>query len=274
MKPSTMKYSHLASVLLPLTVLTLAAPQAQARLFRQTFGATAPTTDGGCVWNENQDFFVPRHCDSCRYGLFSACKQSHTTSPACRFAHPIYQSACGKAYCTTYGACRYRWRDHVYKAHCGCTPLACYHGPWRNSYAGCCGPLCYRCHAHKHGGCGNGFCGQGNLGSCTAPEVPCLAQASVEQASCVFPAHKSPSYLPNVEPFEVALLGSVGSGSVLDGNQLINPPPQPPQNNLLPPVPPTVRGGTGQSLVPSFGQWRQQQQKQLDKFSKENPNSF
>lgn len=271
---NTMKFSQLARILLALTILTLLASQAQARLFRQTFGATVPTADGGCVWNQNQDFFVPRHCDSGRYGLFSACKHGHTTSPACRFAHPIYKSACGKAYCTTYGACRYRWRDHVYKSHCGCTPLACYHGPWRNSYAGCCMPPLHRWHAHKHGGCchkgcGNGFCSLGTLGGCSVPEVP-----SSVPAPGLLPAHKSPSYLPNVEPFEVASLGSVGSGSVLEGGQLRDPPPRPRQENILPPAPAAVRGTGGKNLVPSFGEWRQQQQEQLDQFSRENPNTF
>ncbi|MEQ8209765.1 MAG: hypothetical protein RH917_08020 [Lacipirellulaceae bacterium] len=274
-----MKFSHFARVLLALTILTLLAAQAQARLFRQTFGATVPTADGGCVWNQNQDFFVPRYCDSARYGLFSACKHGHTTSPACRFAHPIYKSACGKAYCTTYGACRYRWRDHVYKSHCGCTPLACYHGPWRNSYADCCMPPCHRWHARKHGSCKDGsctggFCCLGSLGGCTKGLAHQAAPDFIAETHCSVPAHKSRHYLPNVEPIELASLGSIGTGSVLEGDQLAPPRPQPRQENLQLPVPVVPRGTTGQSLVPSFSEWRQQQQQQLDKISKDNPNTF
>jgi hypothetical protein len=113
------------SVWLALAGVLVPANSTQARLFRQTYGATVPTADGGSVWNINQDYFVPRHCDSCRYDLFSACKQSHTRSPACKYLHPVYEG-----YCTPYGPCRYKWRDHVYKKYCGSTPLRHTYGGW------------------------------------------------------------------------------------------------------------------------------------------------
>lgn len=106
---------------------TLLAPSAaDARLFWQTYGATVASEGGaGCHWNLNQDYFVPRHCDSCQYGLFSACKTDRSISPACKNLHPAYAG-----YCTPYGSCHYKRRDHVYKTHCGCTPLRCEYGPW------------------------------------------------------------------------------------------------------------------------------------------------
>ncbi|MBX3433930.1 MAG: hypothetical protein KF847_11460 [Pirellulales bacterium] len=116
--------------------LALAPAASHARLFLQTYGATS-AADGGCVWNANQDYFVPRHCDSCRYDLWSTCKSSLTSSAACRNIHPLYDG-----YCSPYGACRYRWRDHVYKSHCGCSPLQLQKGQ------GC---LKHGC---RHGGCG------------------------------------------------------------------------------------------------------------------------
>jgi len=100
---------------------------AEARLFRQTYGAIVPTGDStGCQWNVNQDYFVPRHQCTCRYGLFSPCKLSCSRSAACRSCHPLYPG-----YCHIYTPCRYLWRDHVYRAHCGCKPIRAYHGPWR-----------------------------------------------------------------------------------------------------------------------------------------------
>jgi len=108
------------------TLLTPAT--ADARLFWQTYGATVSAEGccgAGCHWNLNQDYFVPRHCDSCQYGLFSACKVGHSRSAACKNLHPVYAG-----YCTPYGSCRYKWRDHVYKTYCGCTPLRCEYGSW------------------------------------------------------------------------------------------------------------------------------------------------
>ena len=104
-------------VLLTLIAALLGANTAQARLFWQTYGSVVPADDCGssCTWNWNQDYFVPRHCSSCRYGLFSPCKTSCTTSPACKWRHPLYPGYCG-----IYGPCHYGRRDHV--CHCGCGP--------------------------------------------------------------------------------------------------------------------------------------------------------
>ena len=112
LRPSPMRRAALAAVLATL----LCAPIAEGRLFYQTYGATVAAPGGSCAWNVNQDYFVPRHCDSGRYGLLSSCKTSHTTSAACRRGHPIYHG-----YCSPFGVCHYLWRDHVYQAHCGCT---------------------------------------------------------------------------------------------------------------------------------------------------------
>lgn len=183
-----------------------ACGDAQARLFRQTYGATVPAQDG-CVWNINQDYFVPRYCDTGQYGLFSACKHAHSLSAACRNLHPLY---CG--YCSPYGACRYRWRDHVYKVHCGCTPLRCYYGPWRNhkcrKHAGwlaaaCCG---------RYGGCGD--CAPADAGWGATP-CDCLAGYGGE-GSC---ENCNACDLSHVEPGGGILLGMIPmeDGGALDG---------------------------------------------------------
>ncbi len=177
------------------------AASADARSFRQTYGATVPVEDG-CVWNLNQDYFVPRHCDSCRYDLFSACKHGHTNSPACRHLHPVYS-----CYCTPFGACRYRWRDHVYKTYCCCTPLRCYYGPWRLD----------KCHKHclalrhKHTCCG-GRPGSTCLQGCPGGE--CLSGQRLDPAwvadggDFAFGGiYDDPGFLPNVEPLEGESLG-------------------------------------------------------------------
>ena len=96
----------------------------EARLFWQTYGAVVPS-GGACAWNLNQDYFVPRHCSSGAYDLFSPCKTDHGSSAACRNLHFLYAG-----YCTPYGACRYDWRDCVYKSFCGCTPLRYDYEPW------------------------------------------------------------------------------------------------------------------------------------------------
>lgn len=112
---------------LTLILAAVTASAAQARLFWQTYGAMTAAPDGcGCVWNQDQDYFVPRHCDSGRYGLYSPCKESHYRSPACVRLHPIYEG-----YCSAYTGWHYIRRDHVYAKHCGCTPLADYCGPWK-----------------------------------------------------------------------------------------------------------------------------------------------
>jgi hypothetical protein len=160
-----------------------------ARLFWQTYGATvaAPDGCGGCAWNINQDYFVPRHCDTGRYDLFSACKTGHTRSPACKYLHPLY---CG--YCTPYGPCRYRWRDCVYKCHCGCTPLRHEYGPWHFK----------KCRKHSMvlrdgGGCyGGTYCGSthGPAADGYGVEVPLVAAAVP---------------MCNVEAFGGVLLGDI-----------------------------------------------------------------
>ncbi|NOY29402.1 MAG: hypothetical protein GXP28_04265 [Planctomycetes bacterium] len=112
-------------VLLALCVSLLSATTAEARLFWQTYGSTIPSESpsgegcgAGCSWNWNQDYFVPRYPSSCRYGLFSPCKTSRSTSPACKWSHPFYPG-----YCSNYGPCHYRRRNHVYGARCGCSPI-------------------------------------------------------------------------------------------------------------------------------------------------------
>ena len=115
------------------------ATTAEARLFWQTYGSTVTTADGcGCAWNQNQDYFVPRHGSSCRYGLNSPCKSSRSTSPACRWSHPIHSGYCG-----IYGPCHYRRRNRVYAAHCGCTPLQPYGGCCSGGMSGSCGAGAY-----------------------------------------------------------------------------------------------------------------------------------
>jgi len=140
--------------LLPWLVLAISlswTSNAQARLFWQTYGSTVPAAEGcGCTWNWNQDYFVPRHSTSGRYGLYSPCKTSCSNSAACRSCHPFYPG-----YCNIYGPCHYRRRDHVYAAYCGCTPL-------RIGYRQCGG-----CAATSH--CTRGHCGI--QASCHGPGV-------------------------------------------------------------------------------------------------------
>ena len=170
---------------------------AEARLFRQTYGATVPTADGGCTWNPNQDYFVPRSCDTGQYGLYSSCKKSHYLSPACARLHPLYEG-----YCSPYAGWHYLRRDHVYAKHCGCTPLACERGPWRLDKCrkgcfvlrstGACGP-CPSCN-NPQGAVG--FCGAGAAEPVGSPEwqAPC---------DCLG------GELPHVEPLAGAPLGKL-----------------------------------------------------------------
>ena len=167
-------------VLLTFTVALLGANPAQARLFLQTYGSIVPNDGCGssCTWNANQDFFVPRHCDSCRYGLFSPCKTSCTNSPACWWCHPLYPGYCG-----VYGPCHYHWRDHVYCCHCGCDPVRSDYRPWRK--------CCHGRHgSHKRHGCRAG-CG----GCATHGSYPLVLRPG--------------GMLPNVEPAEFQVLGSL-----------------------------------------------------------------
>ena len=141
--------------ILSLLLLCGLATQAEARLFLQTYGSTVPTAEG-CAWNANSDYFVPRHCDTGRYGLFSACKTSCTTSPACRRCHALYPG-----YCSPYGCLHYCWRNHVYAHKCGCCPVA-YNGPYRPG----CGPCLLLSKYGCHGGmCANGRCAHGMCGN-------------------------------------------------------------------------------------------------------------
>jgi hypothetical protein len=237
--------------ILPLTLLlaapafTAAAP-AQARLFWQTYGATVATPDGGCAWNMGTDYFVPRTCDSCRYDLFSACKSHHSISPACRNLHPVY---CG--YCTPYGACHYKFRDHLYKKRCGCTPLACMHGPWElekcrkhcrrtPDLASCegCSSGCGGCGMTPLVGCANGTCVGGAV--CDAALEP--------GASSQF------AYLPNVEPLGGVIVGTVeayparmGAAGAGMGAGMAMPMPGAAAPGMVPgvPQPSSVLGGSG-----------------------------
>jgi hypothetical protein len=175
----------------------LASPAAHARLFWQTYGATVASPTGcGCAWNLNQDYFVPRHCDSCRYDLFSPCKTSHSRSPACKSIHPVYTSPCtSKPYGTPYGECHYKWRDHVYAKHCGCKPLSCTYGEWELDKCpkhGCKGG-CVAGACSPGGHCGGAGCGFGGYGG--------------EMAGGWVLDGGMP--LPNVEPFEGETLGTI-----------------------------------------------------------------
>lgn len=168
---------------LVLSAACLAAAPAQARLFWQSYGSTAPAPAGcGCAWNLNSDYFVPRACDSCRYGLFSPCKKHHSISPACKSLHPVYTG-----YCTPYGPCHYKFRDHLYAKRCGCTPLACVDGPWQLAQCA------------KHGGCGGAYVsvpghGCGPSGAMLGPQAD---------------PHLYPGVLPNVEPLGGETLGTI-----------------------------------------------------------------
>ncbi|RIK73296.1 MAG: hypothetical protein DCC67_18045 [Planctomycetota bacterium] len=188
-------------------------------MFWQTYGATVATPQG-CDWNINQDYFVPRHCDSGRYDLLSACKTLHTRSAACKNLHPLYSG-----YCTPYGACRYRWRDHVYKVHCGCTPLKCEFGPWHLD----------RCRKHLRA-----FKLE-HRGDCCPAEFEACALAELAQ-DAFLAIDGDP--LPNVEPLGGVLLGSIaalpaGSGSAGGPSAAVGGLPAP--------------AAATQSILPSLG---------------------
>ncbi len=171
---------------------TLIAPaRADARLFWQTYGATVAADGGcgpGCAWNINQDYFVPRHCDSCQYGLFGACKTDHSRSAACSNLHPVYGG-----YCTPYSSCRYKWRDHVYKVHCGCMPLHKQHGSWRLDKCRKHALVCRHADTARPPACG-------------------LAASPADHTFAIEGLHEHHRYamaLQNVEPFGGETLGSV-----------------------------------------------------------------
>jgi hypothetical protein len=182
---------------------TLLASPAHARLFWQTYGATVASPTGcGCAWNLNQDYFVPRHCDSCRYDLFSPCKTSHSRSPACRSIHPVYASPCtSKPYCTPYGECHYKRRDHVYAKHCGCTPLSCTYGKWKLD----------KCPKHGcKGGCAAGTCAPAApAGYCG--DAGCGYVLGAVGGDLAYGWPLEGGVLPNVEPFEGESLGTVAA---------------------------------------------------------------
>ncbi|NOZ39527.1 MAG: hypothetical protein GXP24_04795 [Planctomycetes bacterium] len=123
--------------LLPWLVLAISlalASTVEARLFWQTYGSTVPAAGGyGCTWNWNQDFFIPRHPSSGRYGLTSPCKSNRYTSPASPHIHPLYPG-----YSSIYGPCHYRRRNHVYSTYCGCSPLLAYGSDGKAPATGCC----------------------------------------------------------------------------------------------------------------------------------------
>ena len=178
-----------------------ASPAAEARNFRQTYGATVASPagcGGGCAWNVNSDYFVPRHCDSGQYDLFSPCKTSHSLSPACRNLHPIYAG-----YCMPFGSFHYKWRDHVYREHCGCTPLACTYGPWPWHMD--------KCHKHCRRtpalGANCEACGGGlpMASGCLQPYSGCIeANITVGGERFVFIGE-----LPNVEPLGGEIIGVI-----------------------------------------------------------------
>ena len=208
----------LRSLTLTIAIASAAAPQtAHGRLFWQTYGATV-AADGecGCAWNINQDYFVPRHCHTGRYGLFSACKSAHSISPACKNVHPVYAG-----YCTPYGSCRYKWRDHVYQTYCGCTPLKQRFGAWHLEPCGK-HPLVL-----KHG--------EHSLACCRA------AVHAIDPGVCEAAGASQWPCLCNVEPFGGEVLGSISAlavgPTIAAGPAAVPSPnahPLPPQLNLTP----------------------------------------
>ena len=179
-------------LLLTIIVSLIGANTAQARLFWQTYGSIVPSVVNGegCTRNANQDYFVPRHCDSCRYGLFSPCKKSCTNSPACWWCHPLYPG-----YCSVYGPCWFHRRDHVHCCYCGCDPVKPYYGPWRK----CCHGHhehhgCHLLHSwHRKHGCRSGCESYGGCGV----SIPYHLVQRLSDA------------LPNVEPPDFEVLGSL-----------------------------------------------------------------
>lgn len=179
--------------ILSLVLCCLVQAPSEARLFWQTYGSVVPTADG-CAWNTNSDYFVPRHCDTGRYGLYSPCKRDCTTSPACRRCHAIYPG-----YCSPYGCFHYCRRNQIYGRKCGCCPVP-YHGPYR---PGCGFILSQR---GCRGGCAGEICPAG--GHCAGGF--CAAEPHMICNDCMV--------LPNVESTEFQILGAIS----LAGDPLLN----------------------------------------------------
>ncbi len=89
--------------LLPWLALAISltwASSVEARLFWQTYGSTVPSVAGSdCTWNVNQEYFVPRHLSTGRYGLYSPCKSSRSNSPAYKTCYSSHFGDCGGSYC-------------------------------------------------------------------------------------------------------------------------------------------------------------------------------
>ncbi|MEM8946059.1 MAG: hypothetical protein AAGD11_12855 [Planctomycetota bacterium] len=185
----------LACVVMTLAISLASASTVEARNFWQTYGSTMPAADGcGCTWNWNSDYFVARYPSSCRYGLFSPCKTSCTTSPACKWCHPFYPG-----YCSPYGPCHYRRRNHVYACRCGCAPIAACLQRCRSNRACCCA---------ASGLCAVGCAMPGCLGSiCTVVGNYGIGNCgpTCEGGVCYEPA--APLY--HIEPEGFELLGSI-----------------------------------------------------------------
>jgi hypothetical protein len=196
-----------AAALLALAVACAAQPAA-GRPFWQTYGSTVPLPGGGCGWNMNSDYFVPRHCDSGRYDLFSPCKTSHYKSPACMRMHPTYGG-----YCTPFTGWHYLRKDHVYAKHCGCTPWKSVYGSWHlDKCARGCGVL------KHHRGCGAAGCGGPSCGAAGCGGFDMLA-AGAATCDAGFAAANLGGYgefddayaLPNVEPMGGTPLGEIAA---------------------------------------------------------------
>lgn len=195
-------------VLITLAAATLGAGRAEARLFIQTYGAVVPADACGssCTWNWNQDYFVPRYCSSCRYGLFSPCKTSCTVSPACHYCHALIPG-----YCSIYGPWHYCWRNHVYGHQCGCCPVEPYCGPYRRG----CGPGL---------GCRKRACCAG------CPVLPGWFEYGEPLANVEPPHFEVLGNIPVQGDELLASLQMVPEGAVLPG--IAVPPPQPVEETL------------------------------------------
>lgn len=195
----------LGCVILAIAISLAFASTAEARHFWQTYGSTVPAADG-CTWNWNSDYFVPRHCSSCRYGLYSPCKTSCMTSPACKWSHPFYPG-----YCSPYGPCHYRRRNHVYAHRCGCEPIAaCLKRGCHGKACRCIG-TCAAAFASTVPGCCLGTACT-LLGGCGASGESCGASCESGVAS------HSHAVLHNVEPIGLHSLGSIP----VDSSQLLS----------------------------------------------------
>jgi hypothetical protein len=210
-----------------LLLLCCLVGQADARLFWQTYGSTVETPEG-CEWDTNSDYFVPRHCDTCRYGLYSPCKKSCATSPACRRESAIYPG-----YCSPYGCAHYCWRNHLYAHKCGCCPVP-YNGPIRPACGcplqrclhgdicvnGVCGPNSYHGGTCHNGSCSHGKCHRGECqgGMCYGDAPTTRICMNNDCSHDLSQSHSEYGYLPNVESNEFQILGSIS----LSGDPLLS----------------------------------------------------